>query len=39
MKIFVLVSMPIMSDVRYSNKYGKVGIDREALITPDVHDL
>jgi len=23
-----------MSDVRYSNKYGDAGIDREGLITP-----
>jgi hypothetical protein len=39
MKISVLVSTPSMSDVRYSNKYGDAGIDREDLITPEVHDL
>jgi len=39
MKIFVLVSMPSMSDVRYSNKYSDAGTDREDLITPEVHDL
>jgi hypothetical protein len=39
MKIFVLVSTPSMFDVRYSNKYGDAGIDREDLITPEVHDL
>jgi hypothetical protein len=39
MTIFVLVSMPSMSDVRYSNKYGDAGIARKDLITPEVHDL
>jgi hypothetical protein len=39
MKIFVLVSTPSMSDVRYSNKYDDAGIDREDLYTPEVHDL
>jgi hypothetical protein len=39
MKIFVLVSKPSMSYVRYSNKCVDADIDRKNLITPEVYDL